>query len=83
MRVFVKPRASKSRVLGVREGALEVAVAAAPVDGEANDELVRTLGRHFGVRRSDIRLVSGAAGRTKLVKISGTSVEDVLRKVPG
>jgi len=36
----VKPRASKSRILGVREGMLEVALAAPPVDGEANAELI-------------------------------------------
>ena len=47
LKVRVKPRASKSRVLGTRDGVLEVAVAAPPVDGAANEELVRTLAEHY------------------------------------
>ena len=75
LRVRAKPRASKSRVLGVREGSVEVAIAAPPVDGEANAELVRTLARHLGVPRSSVTIESGEAGRTKRVRIVGISAE--------
>jgi uncharacterized protein len=83
VRILVKPRSSKSCIVGVRAGALEVAVASPPVDGAANDELIRTLGRELGVRRSDIHLLSGATGRTKLVRIDGMTTQALLRKVPG
>ena len=43
IRVRVKPRASRSRVLGGRDGVLELSLAAPPVDGAANEELIRTL----------------------------------------
>ena len=66
----VKPRASKSRVLGEKEGLLEVAVAAPPVDGAANDELVRTLADHFGVAKSTLEVVSGHASRLKTVRFA-------------
>ena len=59
--VRVKPRASKSRVLGAREGALEIAVAAPPVDGEANQELIRIAAAHFDLPRSRVKLVAGAS----------------------
>ncbi|MEP7048736.1 MAG: DUF167 domain-containing protein [Pseudomonadota bacterium] len=71
IRVWVKPRASKSRILGLREGELEVAVAAPPVDGEANCELIRTLARALGCGKTAIEIVSGDGSRSKLVSIAG------------
>ena len=68
VRVRVKPRASKSRVLGYKDDLLEVAVAAPPVDGAANEELVRTLADHFEVPKSTIEIVSGQGSRVKLVR---------------
>jgi uncharacterized protein (TIGR00251 family) len=65
--VRVKPRSRQSKVLGVREGVLEVAVAAAPVDGEANRELVAVIARHFGLPKSSVTILVGASGRNKWV----------------
>lgn len=45
-------------------------VAAPPVDGRANAELVRLLARHFGVPRSAVRLRCGAGARWKLVEVN-------------
>ena len=70
LRIRVKPRASKSRVLGERNGELEVAVSAPPVDGAANEELVRVLADHFDVPKSSITIARGATGRSKLVRLS-------------
>ncbi len=71
IQVRVKPRASKSRIVGVREGALHVAIAAPPVDGAANLELVKTLAQSLGVAKSRVRLVSGQSGRDKVVAVEG------------
>jgi uncharacterized protein len=68
--IRVKPRASKSHVLGEREGELEVAVAAPPVDGKANQELVRVLADYFDVPKSAIEIARGESGRSKLVRIA-------------
>jgi hypothetical protein len=81
MWVHAKPRSAKSAVLGVRAGALDVALAAPPVDGEANQELVRVLARHLGLPRRAVRVVSGAGSRRKLVEISGLAPSDVLQAV--
>jgi uncharacterized protein len=70
IRIRVKPRASKSRVLAEKEGELEVAVAAPPVDGKANEELVRVLAEHFDVPKSAISIARGESGRSKLVRFS-------------
>ena len=81
IRVRVKPRASKSRVLGVRAGALEVAVAAPPVDGEANSELIRTLAAALASAKSAIEIISGEGSRSKLVAISGLTEADLRAKL--
>jgi len=79
--VRAKPRASKSRVLGEREGALEVALAAPPVDGEANAELIRTLADHFGVARSQVQIAAGKSGKNKVVRLIGANLGDIERRL--
>lgn len=75
--VRAKPRARKSRVVGGRGDAVEVALAAPPVDGAANEELVRTLADALGVAKRQIALVRGESSRQKLVEVAGLSVEEV------
>lgn len=67
--VRVKPRASKSRVLGLKGTELAVAIAAPPVDGAANEELTRTLAEHYGVPKRAVEIVSGHASRIKIVRV--------------
>ena len=81
IRVRVKPRASKSRILPVRDGMLEIAVAAQPVDGEANSELIRTLARTLGCAKTAIEIVTGAGSRSKLVAIVGLTLQELLAKL--
>lgn len=81
IRVRVKPRASKSRILGIREGVLEVAVAAPPVDGEANSELIRALARVLGLGKSAIEIISGEGSRSKLVSIAGLTEAELRAKL--
>ena len=82
-RVRVKPRASKSRILGVRDGVLEVAIAAPPVDGAANSELICVLAGALERGKSAIEIVSGQASRSKLVSIVGfTPAELVAKLIP-
>jgi len=60
---------------------LEVALAAPPVDGEANAELIRTLAHALGCGKSAIEIVTGAGSRSKLVAIVGFSLAELLAKL--
>jgi len=73
--VRVKPRASETRVLGVKQGALEVAIAAPPVDGAANLALLKELARRLGVARSQLSLVNGKTGKNKRIAVQGVTAE--------
>lgn len=79
--VHAKPRASKSAIVGVREDALEVAIAAPPVDGEANAELAKTLAKALGVSRSRVSVVAGATGKQKVVEIAEMSASEVRERL--
>ena len=69
--VRVIPKASKSEVVGLVDGHLKVRIAAPPVDGAANAELIKLLSRHFDVPKREIKIVSGVTSRVKKVRIGG------------
>ena len=77
--VRVQPRASRSEVCGVHGDALKVRLAAPPVDGAANDALVALLADELDVARRSIRIVSGAASRSKTVEVAGIESDLVER----
>jgi len=68
--VQVVPRASRSEIVGEHNGALRVRLAAPPVDGAANRELVAVLARALHVARSAVMIDAGHAAKTKRVTIS-------------
>ena len=71
------------RVEGVVDGVLRVRVTAPPIEGAANQALLRLLADELGVARRDVRLVAGAAGRQKLVVIDGVGSDVVAARWPG
>jgi uncharacterized protein len=73
--VKVIPRASRSEIAGLVDGVLRVRLKAPPVDGAANDELIRILARALGTSRTAVEIVSGHASRTKKLRITGISPE--------
>jgi uncharacterized protein (TIGR00251 family) len=79
--VRLQPRSSKNEIGGVLNGALRVWVTAPPVEGSANDALVRLLAEKMGVSRRDVTIVAGAASRNKTVEVSGAGAERVLNLV--
>ncbi len=80
LRVRAKPRARRSAIVGAEQGALVVALAAPPHEGQANQELVRLFARVANIPRRQVELVAGASGHYKLVRISGVEISR-LRKL--
>ena len=69
--VRVVPRASRSEITGEQSGALRVRIAAAPVEGAANQELIKLLAKSFKLPQKAVEIVSGAASKNKTVRIQG------------
>lgn len=81
--VWVQPRASRTEVAGRHGDAVKIRLAAPPVDGAANEELIRFLAEQLGVARRAVQLVRGQAGRRKIVAIEGLSAVEVEEKLAG
>ena len=79
--VKVQPRAKATRVAGRMENAYRLQLAAPPVDGKANRACVAYLAELAGVAKSRVRIVSGAAGRMKIVEIEGIAQEEMERRL--
>ena len=74
--VRIQPRASKNEVVRLENGGLKIRLTAPPVDGAANEALVKFLADRFSVAKSQVEIVSGHTSRDKIVRISGVSTED-------
>jgi hypothetical protein len=70
--VTAKPNSRESTVTEEGGGVLAVALAAPPVDGRANRELLDTLAEHFGVSKSKVELLKGMGTRHKRVRVHFT-----------
>ena len=81
LRLRVQPRASREEVTGVAGDAIRLRLTALPVDGVANEALTRFLAARLGVPRSAVELVSGRTGRTKVVTVSGVTVEEAAKRL--
>ena len=81
--VRVIPRAKKTVLDGERDGALLIRLAAPPVDGAANDALIRYLAERCGVPRHAVRILSGGRGRQKRVAIEGVSADSMRELIRG
>ncbi len=83
LRVRLTPRAGADRIDGVVDGVLRARVAAAPVDGAANESLCRLVARELGAPPSRVRVASGATARVKVLEIDGIEDREVRDRWPG
>jgi uncharacterized protein (TIGR00251 family) len=81
LNVRLTPRASSTEIRGFVEDVLHVRVTAPPVDGRANEALVRLLAARLGVPRGAVRIVAGQTAREKLLAIDGLTVDEVRRRL--
>ncbi len=79
--VRVIPRAGRSRIAGVRDGALLVRLAAAPVDGAANAALLVLVAEAMQVPRRSLTLTAGERSRDKRVRIAGVSASTLAARI--
>jgi uncharacterized protein (TIGR00251 family) len=76
--IHVQPRAGKTEVVGWHGDAVKLRLKAAPVDGAANEELIRFLAKTVGVPRTAVQIACGTTARRKHVKIEGVDKETVM-----
>lgn len=75
--------AGVDRIDGVLDGRLRARVAARPVDGAANEALLRLIAAELGLSRSRVALRTGATSRTKVVDVEGVAPDAIRSRWPG
>lgn len=78
----VQPRSSRIGPLGtLADGSLKWGVHAAPVDGRANEELIRSLAEFFHHPRAAISILSGESGRNKVALFNGAEIQTLANRL--
>ena len=79
--VRVHPNSTVNEVVGVTEGKWQVRIAAPPVKGKANKELIALLSHLLGVGKSRIAIIKGQTTRNKTIAIDGLNQDDIMRRL--
>ena len=77
--IQVQPRAKGNEVLGFADGILRLKIAAPPVEGKANEELIRFLSNTLGTRKSNITIDRGHTSKIKIVTILGLGRDQIYK----
>jgi len=77
--IRIQPRASKNEIVTMESGGLKIRLTAPPIDGAANEALVKFLAHTLSIPKSHVEIVSGHTSREKIVRVSGISDAEVRR----
>lgn len=69
LHIFLQPKASQDKIIGLHENELKISITAPPVDGQANAHLIKYLSKVFKVAKSEIILEKGELNRHKQIFI--------------
>ena len=81
--VRVQANAKQNQVTGFEDGVLHIRIAAPPVDGKANEALVKFLSAQLGVSKSRVVIEKGLSAKTKSITIQGLSLGEVVIRLVG
>jgi uncharacterized protein len=80
IKIYLQPKASKNEIVGPYRDGIKVRVTAPPVEGKANEELLRFLAKEWAISLSRIKMIRGYHSREKTLRISGDENLELLRK---
>jgi uncharacterized protein (TIGR00251 family) len=78
IKVYLQPKSSKNEILGPYRDGIKVKVTAPPIEGKANEALIRFLAKEFRIPPSCIEILIGHHSREKTLRISGVSLQERL-----
>lgn len=77
IKVFLAPRSSVTRIIGLHGDELKIAVCAPPVEGAANESLIKFLSKLLKVSKSSFEISSGEHSRHKVIQVRGLAPEAI------
>jgi hypothetical protein len=79
--LHVVPRAKRSEIAGVHNGALKVKVTAPPVDDAANRAILSLFSSLLDISKSSLTILAGSKSRDKILQIEGLSLAKFLERL--
>ena len=79
--IKVHPRAKKNAITGELGDSLKVSLTAPPIDGKANDACIEFFTKLLKVPRSSVTIASGQTSRTKVIRVTGLSAEEIRKRI--
>ena len=73
LKVYLQPKSSKNEIIGPYRDGIKVKVTAPPVEGKANEALIRFLSKELGVSPFSIEILKGNHSREKTLRISNSN----------
>jgi uncharacterized protein (TIGR00251 family) len=77
LKVYLQPKSSKNEMVGPYRDGIKVKVTAPPIEGKANEALIRLLAKEFGIPISCIEVIRGHHSREKTLRISGVARQEL------
>jgi hypothetical protein len=71
LKVYLQPKSSKNEVVGSYRDGIKIKVTAPPIEGKANETLIRLLAKELRVSPSSIEILKGHHSREKVLRVSG------------
>ncbi len=81
LKVYLHPKSSKNEIVGPYRDGIKVKVTAPPVQGKANEALIRFLAKELGVPQSCVEIIRGQHSREKTLKVSGDVDEKLAKRI--
>ncbi len=81
LHLFIQPNSSKDEIVGPYNDELKIKLTAPPVDGKANEALIKFLAGVLKMPKKNFTLIRGDAGRHKVVEISGIDEEELRNRI--
>lgn len=79
--VLIQPNSKKSEIQGIHDQKLKIRISSPPVDGKANEEVIRFFAKLLGIKKNQIEILKGHTDKNKLIKISEITEAHFLEKM--
>ncbi len=72
LKVYLQPKSSKNEVVGPYRDGIKIKITAPPIEGKANEALIKFLSKEFKISPSSVEIVKGHNSREKIIRIRGS-----------
>jgi uncharacterized protein (TIGR00251 family) len=81
IKIYLQTKSSRNEIVGSYRDGIKVKVTAPPIEGKANEALIRLLAKELGISPSCIEILKGHHSREKTLRISGNLDQELMKKL--